>query len=457
MLPPACAEHIDELFVGAGYAGLLRHALCIAGVVRLNGGAIAKVKLKVLKPFLHRDGVCILEILGVVEQRNRSRTACAGEDVHGDLVDIQCQNDSPAEVRVVVRSALTLREHQALCARVVHGCIRELVVPCVDLVVRALHCLQLFHRNFAEDINFVADHLHLSGGGVAKITEPNIFCRNLIFAVVVVLCAYNAKRTFFPVVTELVEDPVAVGVIVFYGVRACYNRLLVLIGRNVSLLGVNVLRNDAVIGAPYGDAVTLCKAREGFLHRELNGVIVNLLNLIDVEVGRCGSTDLIVFFDHVEREDNVVSVQVFTVGPLDAFADLNGPFGKVFVRGAHIGCNFRELLTGNGVHFPKVCAHQLMNTEAHVRTGHVAVELARSVGRRRSLNNQSFVTVRANRRNLTCGGIRAGAGRFGSRRLTRGAAGAVGGAGGCCTACAAAATAAAQDAGDEHGRRQKNS
>lgn len=134
---------------------------------------------------------------------------------------------------------------------------------------------------------------------------------------------HNAKRSsFFPVVTELVEDPVAVGVIVFYGVRACYNRLLVLIGRNVSLLGVNVLRNDAVIGAPYGDAVTLCKAQEGFLHRELNGVIVNLLNLIDVEVGRCGSTDLIVFFDHVEREDNVVSVQVFTVGPLDAFADL---------------------------------------------------------------------------------------------------------------------------------------
>ena len=132
---------------------------------------------------------------------------------------------------------------------------------------------------------------------------------------------------------------------------------------------------------------------------------MNFLNLIDVEVGRCGSTDLVVFFDHVEREDNVVSVQVFTVGPLDAFADLNGPFGKVFVRGAHIGCNFRELLTGNGVHFPKVCAHQLMNTEVHVRTGHVAVELARSVGRRRSLNDQSFVTVRANRRNLTCGGM----------------------------------------------------
>ena len=98
-----------------------------------------------------------------------------------------------------------------------------------------------------------------------------------------------------------------------------------------------------------------------------------------------------------------------------------------------------------------------MNTEAHGRTGHVAVELARSVSWRLGLNNQSFVTVRANRRNLTCGGIRAGAGRFGSRRLTRGAAGAVGGAGGCCTACAAAATAAAQDAGDEHGRRQKNS
>ena len=271
------------------------------------------------------------------------------------------------------------------------------------------------------------------------------------------VCAYNTEGAVLPVVTELVENPVAVRVIVIYGVRACYDRLLVLIGRNVSLLGVNVLRNDAVIGAPYGDAVTLRKAREGFLHRELNGVIVNLLNLIDVEVGCGGSTDLIVFFDHVEREDNVICVQVFAVGPLKALTDLDGPFRKVFVRRAHIFRNFRILLTGNGVHFPKVCAHQLMNTEVHVRTGHVAVELARSVGRRRSLNDQSFVTVRANRRNLTCGGIRAGAGRFGSRRLTRGAAGAVGGAGGCCTACVAAATAAAQDAGDEHGRRQKNS
>ena len=457
MLPPACAEHIDELFVGAGNAGLLRHALCIAGVVRLNGGAIAEVKLEVFKPILHRDGVGVLQILRVVHQRDRGRTACALEDVHGDLVDIECKGDSPTEVGVIIRSALTLREHEALCARVVSGCEREFAVPCGDLIVLALHSFKLFHRNFGQHVNFVADHLHLSGSGVAKVTEPYVLSRNLVCGVAVVVCAYNTEGAVLPVVTELVENPVAVRVIVIYGVRACYDRLLVLIGRNVSLLGVNVFRNDAVIGAPYGDAVTLRKAREGFLHRELNGVIVNLLNLIDVEVGRCGSTDLIVFFDHVEREDNVVSVQVFTVGPLDAFADLNGPFGKVFVRGAHIGCNFRELLTGNGVHFPKVCAHQLMNTEAHVRTGHVAVELARSVGRRRSLNNQSFVTVRANRRNLTCGGIRAGAGRFGSRRLTRGAAGAVGGAGGCCTACAAAATAAAQDAGDEHGRRQKNS
>ena len=79
---------------------------------------------------------------------------------------------------------------------------------------------------------------------------------------------------------------------------------------------------------------------------------------------------------------------------------------------------------------------------------------------RMGLENGQIVSVEipsANGRNLTCGGLRAGAGRFGSRRLTRGAAGAVGGAGGCCTACAAAATAAAQDAGDEHGRRQKNS
>ena len=287
-----------------------------------NGGAIAEVKLEVFKPILHRDGVGVLQILRVVHQRDRGRTACALEDVHGDLVDIECKGDSPTEVGVIIRSALTLREHEALCARVVSGCEREFAVPCGDLIVLALHSFKLFHRNFGQHVNFVADHLHLSGSGVAKVTEPYVLSRNLVCGVAVVVCAYNTEGAVLPVVTELVENPVAVRVIVIYGVRACYDRLLVLIGRNVSLLGVNVFRNDAVIGAPYGDAVTLRKAREGFLHRELNGVIVNLLNLIDVEVGRCGSTDLVVFFDHVEREDNVVSVQVFTVGPLDAFADL---------------------------------------------------------------------------------------------------------------------------------------
>ena len=154
-----------------------------------------------------------------------------------------------------------------------------------------------------------------------------------------------------------------------------------------------MLGNNAVVSAPNGDTVALCKAGEGLGHGELDGVVVNLLNALYVQLGGGGAADGVVVHNHVEGEHNVVSSHVLAVGPLNALTDFNGPLGEVVVALGHAVGNLAVLLALGGVHLPQVGTYHLMNAEAHGGAAHVRVELAGSVSLVLALDDKGLGAV----------------------------------------------------------------
>ena len=161
-----------------------------------------------------------------------------------------------------------------------------------------------------------------------------------------------------------------------------------------------MLGNDAVVRAPDRDAEAQRQAREGLVRHELDGVVVNLFHGREHSVRIAGNADARVVHDHVEREHDVVSVQILAVGPLDALTELDDVLGEILVGFRHALGDFAELLAGDGIHLPQVRRHQLMDAEAHLGAHHVAVKLAGNVRRRLRLDDERLVARRANIRHF---------------------------------------------------------
>ena len=217
-----------------------------------------------------------------------------------------------------------------------------------------------------------------------------------------------------------------------------------------------MLGHDAPVTAPHGDAEALVQTGEGLGHGELHGVVVHLLHLVDVHVGVRVSADVVVLLNHVEGELHIFRVQVFTIRPLDALADLHGPLGEVLVGlgGLH---HFAVLAALGGLHLPQMGAHQLMNAEAGAGAGHVGVELAGAVGGALALNDQGVLAGSAHLGGDASGRLVAGAGLAGLSAGLASLAGTLVASGAAGTSLAAAALAAGVGiaaAGAEHHSEQ---
>ena len=153
-----------------------------------------------------------------------------------------------------------------------------------------------------------------------------------------------------------------------------------------------MFRNDTVISSPYSDTISLYETREWFFHLKQNCVIIYFFYGINVQVCCCTGTDFVIFFNHIESEDNVIRCYIFTIGPFDTLTNFYCPLGKIIIGLRHAISNLAPLFTSCGIHFPQMCAHQLMNTKSHLGTGHVTVELTWCISRRRTLNDQCLGT-----------------------------------------------------------------
>ena len=102
--------------------------------------------------------------------------------------------------------------------------------------------------------------------------------------------------------------------------------------------------------------------------------------------------DSVIFFNHIESKDNVIRCYVFTIGPFDTLTNFYCPLGKIIIGLRHAISNLAPLFTICGIHFPQMSTHQLMNTESHLGTCHVAIKLTRYICWGLTLNDQCLGT-----------------------------------------------------------------
>ena len=91
----------------------------------------------------------------------------------------------------------------------------------MDRVVLSDHSFHHFGGALVHDVNFVVDHHHLLGVGIAQNLAQNVLG-------VGHFAGYNAYVAGFPVFAALVQDPVAQVVILFHNVRAAGKGLRIL-------------------------------------------------------------------------------------------------------------------------------------------------------------------------------------------------------------------------------------
>jgi len=387
ILPASDTEHVyQSVLVGRNVVAFsserFSHSLGITGIERLNRRTVAQIQFELFQPGKQGFVIKFLHCAGSSEDWQGTGATDAVEDTHGDLIKVHGQRYTPAEIGIVI-GLLGHLKGKALGARVVTGGVGELVIPASNLVVFGNHDIQHLRRDFAQDVDFVVDHGHLAGGIVAKIPKPDVLGLGH-------LAGHYADGAVLPILSTLIEDPLAQFVIGLHCVGAGHHRIAVLEGGHILHLGIDVLGNDAEVITPDGDSESERQAWKGLLGHDLDGVFVHLLHGFEHGIVVIALADTGVGHNHVEREHNIICIEVFTVGPFDALTDLHYMLGEIRVGLGHTVGHFAELLTLDGIHFPHHRRHKLMNAKSHRSALHVGVKLPGHVGRGLGLDDEGF-------------------------------------------------------------------